>query len=55
LGASANLAEDLSDAGHGPPKWQEDSLEPNPYAGEGPHREPERTTVEAATKGRPKD
>jgi hypothetical protein len=34
--AVASLAEDLSDAGHGPRGWQEGSEVPNPYAGMGP-------------------
>lgn len=34
--AVASLAEVLSDAGHGPRRWREDSEVPNPYAGMGP-------------------
>ncbi len=34
--AVASLAEDLSDAGHGPRRWRERSEVPNPYAGMGP-------------------
>ena len=34
--AVASLAEDLSDAGHGPRPWRESSDVPNPYAGAGP-------------------
>jgi hypothetical protein len=40
------LAELLSDAGHGPTRWREDSDLDNPFAGEGPippdDRHPER-------------
>jgi hypothetical protein len=34
--AVAALAEELSDAGHGPRRWRERSDVPNPYAGMGP-------------------
>jgi len=34
--AVGSLAEQLSDAGHGPRRWREQSDEPNPYAGIGP-------------------
>ena len=34
--AIGRLAEMLSDAGHGPRRWREDSDIPNPYAGSGP-------------------
>lgn len=34
--AVASLAEELSDAGHGPRRWRERSDVPNPYAGMGP-------------------
>lgn len=34
--AVARLAENLSDAGHGPTEWREDAEIDNPYAGHGP-------------------
>lgn len=34
--ALGSLAEMLSDAGHGPDRWREQSDVPNPYAGAGP-------------------
>jgi len=33
--ATGAVAEMLSDAGHGPPRWRENSDIPNPYAGSG--------------------
>jgi hypothetical protein len=37
-----NLAELLSDAGHGPRRWREDADLPNPYAGIGPIEDDDR-------------
>lgn len=46
--AVASLAEDLSDAGHGPARWRERSEVPNPYAGMGPI-DPDEAPPEADT------